>query len=461
MAAQTDTPSRKREPRPKKDPALRNKMYKYRLYPTRKQADTLEWILRRCKEIYNAALQERTEAYRMCGVSVTYDMQAAQLPVIKEDRPEFQAIYSQVLQDVLQRMKKAMDTFFRRVTNGETPGYPRYKSNSRYHSFTYPQGGYDILGVPSSLKKNGKKTGKLALSKIGHIKMVVHRPIKGTIKTCTINHEGDQWYACLSVDYRFDASQAFHPSTEQVGIDVGITNYAVLSNGEVIENPRISRATEEKIKAAHRQLAPRKQGSHRCNRAKRELTRLYRKTRHRRQDFLHKAARRLVNQYGTLVFEDLQIMNMSARPQPKKDEATGAFLPNGAAAKGGLNKSIRDAAWGTFTRLCASKAEEAGCTVAKVAPHHTSQICSGCGAMVPKDLSVRWHSCPTCRAELDRDENAARTILARYLHPETPLVHPKKKASRRSKNASDGAGRVPQEFEVVQATPDSCRSPQL
>ncbi len=137
--AREKKPRKKREPRPKKDPHLRNKMYKFRLYPTRNQIGKLEWTLRRCKELYNASVEECREAYRLCGVSVSYQMQAEQLPEIKEDRPDYQEIHSQVLQDVLKRHDKAMQNFFRRVREGQNPGYPRFKSNSCYHSFTYPQ----------------------------------------------------------------------------------------------------------------------------------------------------------------------------------------------------------------------------------------------------------------------------------------------------------------------------------
>lgn len=453
-------PRQPRLPCAPKDPSLRHKMYVYRLYPTRKQVGTLQWVLRRCKELYNAALQERREAYRLCGVAVTYQMQADQLPDIKEDRPEYHEIYSQVLQEVLQRLKKAMDNFFRRVQLGQTPGYPRFKSNSRYQSFTYPQRGYDIMGMPKSLEKKKKKTCWLVLSKIGHIKMIVHRPIVGTIKTCSIKRDGDQWYAVLSVEYPFDSTQAFHPSTEAVGIDVGLKSYAVLSNGAVIDNPRIYRATEAQIKQAHQKLARRKKGSHRRDRAKGELSRLYRKTRHRRQDFLHKTSRGLVNAYGTLVFEDLQIANMSARPKPRQDAETGTFLPNGAAAKGGLNKSILDAAWGTLLRLCASKAEEAGCIVAKVNPRHTTQACSHCGTLVPKDLTIRWHACPECGTEMDRDMNAACNILQRYVHPENPLLVKRKKPPQTA-NKDPGAGSVPQPLGEEPASPSDCRSPRL
>jgi putative transposase len=391
-------PTHSKKPR---NPNVRCTAYKFRIYPTRKQIGTLEWTLRRCKELYNAALQERRDAYQLCGVSVSYGMQADQLPTIKQLREEYQDIHSQVQQDVLKRLDKAFDAFFRRVKNGEEPGYPRFKSGDRYDSFTYPQGGYEIIG------------NRLRLSKIGHVKIKLHREIKGKIKTCTIKREGDQWHAVFSTAYELDPTITFHPSEEAVGIDLGVKSFAVLSNGTTIENPRFYRHAEEKIKAAHQKIHRRKKGSHRRSRAKKELSRCYRKVRNQRRDFLHQQSHTLVKRYGTLVFEHLQIENMTARPEPKQDE-NGTYVPNGAAAKGGLNKSILDAGWGAFVTICRSKAEEAGCTVVKVAPHNTSQACSGCGRIVEKDLRVRWHACPHCGTELDRDHNAAKNILHRY-----------------------------------------------
>ena len=406
------SPKKERKP---KNPNLRNKAYKFRIYPTQKQIGILEWTLRRCKELYNAALEERREAYRMSGVSVSYTMQANQLPAIKELREEYQDIHSQVQQDVLKRLDKAMQAFFRRVQDGEKPGYPRFKSGDRYDSFTYPQGGYEIINK------------HLYLSKIGHIRIKLHREIKGMIKTCTIKREADQWYAIFIAEYEFDPSKTFHPSEEEVGIDLGINSFAVLSDGTFIENPRMYPNVEENIKEAHKKIARRKKGSHRRNRAKKELSRLYRKARNRRKYFLHKQSKKLAKNHRTLVFEDLQIDHMTKRPKPKQDEETGQYLPNGAAAKGGLNKSILDAGWGAFITMCSHKAEEAGGNVVKVAPHGTSQACSGCGCIVPKNLEERWHSCPHCGCELDRDHNAALNILHRYF-----------------KQKSDGAGSVPQ-----------------
>ncbi len=337
----------------------------------------------------------------MNGVSVSYGMQADQLPTIKHLREEYQDIHSQVQQDVLKRLDKAMQAFFRRVMNGEKPGSPRFKSGDRYDSFSYPQGGYEIIN------------DRLSLSKIGHIKIKLHREIKGTIKTCTVKREGDQWYAVFTTEYEFDPSMTFHPSEEEVGIDLGINSFAALSDGTFIENPRIYRNAQEDIQHAHKKIARRKKGSHRRARAKKELSRLSRKSRKKRRDFLHKESHRLTKQYATLVFEYLHIDNMTKAPEPKQNE-NGKYLPNGAAAKGGLNKSILDAGWGAFVTICSHKAAEAGGKVVKVAPHGTSQACSGCGCVVPKDLGVRWHSCPHCGCELDRDHDAARNILHRY-----------------------------------------------
>src|SRR5260221_515890 len=400
--SKTKEQTQPKKERKQKNPNIRNTNYKFRIYPTSKQIGKMEWTLRRCKELYNAALEERREAYRMSGVSISYTVQANQLPAVKEVREEYQDIHSQVQQDVLKRLDKAMQAFFRRVMNGEKPGYPRFKSGDRYDSFTYPQGGYEIINK------------HLHLSKIGHIRMKLHREIIGTIKTCTIKREGEQWYAIFTAEYEFDPSKTFHPSEEEVGIDLGIHSFAALSDGTFIENPRVYRHAEQEIKEAHQKIARRKKGSHRRNRAKKELSRLYRKARNRRKDFLHKQSKKLVKGHRTLVFEELQIENMTKRPKPKQDEETGHYLPNGAAAKGGLNKSILDAGWGAFVTMCSHKAEEAGGKVVKVAPHGTSQACSGCGCIVPKELEVRWHSCPHCGCELDRDHNAARNILSRY-----------------------------------------------
>ena len=161
------------------------KAFKCRLYPTKQQEQLLFNTLQLCRELYNASLEERKEAYRMNKVRITYNQQAKQLPEMKELRPEYNDIHSQVLQDTLRRVEKAMQNFFRRVKQGQIPGYPRFKSYHRFDSFTYPQVGFSI------------EEKYVNLSKIGKVKVKLHRPLEGKIKTCTIKREIDQWYAVV------------------------------------------------------------------------------------------------------------------------------------------------------------------------------------------------------------------------------------------------------------------------
>jgi len=377
------------------------KAFKYRIYPNQEITDKLQWTLDRCRELYNAALAERKEAYRMAGKSISYFEQKRDLVEIKTDiRPEYKDIASHVLQDVILRVEKAYKAFFRRVKNGEKPGYPRFKGRNWYDSFCYPDGaGWKF--IPGE-----KKHAKLILSKIGSINVTMHRPIEGTIKTCTVKREGDCWYVVLSCEVEVKPLEV---SYEDVGIDLGITHFAALSNGEMIDNPRHYRKAEKKLKKLQEALSRKKRGSHRRKKAVQKVAKAHRKIRNQRKDFHHKQSRKLVNRYQVIVFEDLAPANLSKAPKPKQDE-NGKYLPNGAAAKGGLNKSILDAGWYTFTEMVKAKAESAGRTVLFVNPSYTSQACSGCGTIRKKDLSERWHSCE-CGCELDRDTNAAINIL--------------------------------------------------
>lgn len=375
------------------------KAYKFRLSPNKQQEEKLFWTLNRCRELYNAALSERKEAYRMAGKSISYYEQKRDLPEIKEIRPEYNDIYSQVLQDVLLRLKRAFDNFFRRVNEGQTPGYPRFQGRNRYDSFTYPQSGIAL------------EEKKITLSKIGTLQFKVHRKVEGTIKTCTIKHEAGQWYVILSCE--MNQPEQLPVSLEDVGIDLGIIHFAALSNGEFLKSPRHYRKAEKKLKKLQEALSRKKRGSHRRAAAVKAVAKAHRKVRNQRRDFAHKATRKLVNRYQVIVLEELQTKNLIKRPKPKQDEETGHYLPNGAAVKGGLNKSISDAGWGMFTEMLQVKAASAGRVVAFVNPKYTSQICSKCGVISPKTLEERWHSC-ACGCELDRDTNAAKNILKKH-----------------------------------------------
>ena len=369
--------------------------YTFRLYPTRSQEHSLTFTLNRCRELYNAGLQERRDAYRMAGKSINYYDQANQLPEIKDIREEYRDIHSQVLQDVLRRVKKAFDNFFRRCKNGEEPGYPRFQGYNRYDSFTFPQSGFSLT-----------HDNRVCLSKIGSIKVKLHRPMEGTIKTCTIKREGDDWSVIFSCE---SEGQPLPANSDAVGIDLGLLHFATLSDGSTIENPRYFRKGEKKLATLQQALARKKRGSHRRKKAVKHVGKAHRKVRHQRADFLHKQSRKLVNSSGLMVFEKLQPANMSKRARAKQDE-NGKYLPNGGSAKSGLNKSIQDAGWHQFVQYCSYKAANAGRTVLFVNPKYTSQVCSGCGTVKKKELSQRWHSCE-CGTELDRDHNAAINIL--------------------------------------------------
>ena len=395
------------------------KALKYRLYPTKKQEQTLFWILARCRELYNAALSERKDTYQahqrttiITGETrtvaatmvaprrvktVSYYEQKRDLVEIKTElREEYQDIHSQVLQDVLLRLDRAFKNFFRRKALGETPGYPRFQGRNRYNSFTYPQGGYSLT-----------HDNRLCLSKIGSIKINLHREIEGTIKTCTIKYEAGQWYAVFSCEV--ETPSPLPPVESEVGIDLGITHFAALSDGTFIESPRYYRKAQKKLEKLQQVLSRKQRGSHRREKARKAVAKVHRKIRNQRRDFQHKEAKKLVQEHQTIVFEELQIANISKRAKPKQDE-NGTYLPNGASAKSGLNKSILDAGWGQFQQIVTSKAEWAGRTVLLVDPKYTSQVCSQCGTVRKKDLDERWHSCE-CGCELDRDTNAAINIL--------------------------------------------------
>ena len=347
------------------------KSFKYRLSPTRKQQEIMQWTLDRCRELYNASLQERQDAYNFHvkqnpnyydvptrkqlskELTVGYYDQANQLLEIKDMREDYRDVYSQVLQDVLRRIKKAFDNFFRRCKNGEEPGYPRFQGRNRYDSFTYPQAGFFIT-----------YDNRVCLSKIGSIKVKLHRKMKGKIKTCTIKREGDNWYVVFACEVE---SEPLPANSDVVGIDLGLLHFATLSDGSTIENPRYFRKGEKKLATVQQSLARKKRGSHRRKKAVKQVGKAHRKVRNQRADFLHKASRNLVNTYETLVFEELAPSNFSKRAQPKQDE-NGKYLPNGGSAKSGLNKSIVDAGWSQFVQFCIYKAANAGRTVVQVNP---------------------------------------------------------------------------------------------
>jgi putative transposase len=381
------------------------KAFKYRLFPTAAQARRLRETLELCRWVYNETLATRKHAWEEQRVSLGWYDTKAMLPAWKDVKPELRRVHSQVLQDVTNRVNRAFEGFFARVEAGaEMAGFPRFKGYGRYDSFTFPQYGNGV-----ELEHTGRRDAYLTASKIGRIYLKYHRPIQGTIKTVTVRRTPlNEWFVCFSVESA--ARRAPEPAVEEVGIDVGLTHFATLSDGSTIANPRFFRSDEESLGKVQRHVArelERAKQNGRRARNQRERTRrhtpylnkrgkavrkVHKRIGNRRENFVHQETRKLVDRFGALYVEDLNISGM---------------LKNGRLAK-----SIADAAWGMFVQILAYKAAEAGRQFRMVPARGTSQRCSGCGETVPKDLTVRVHQCPHCSLILDRDHNAALNICA-------------------------------------------------
>ena len=364
------------------DTSLR-KTYKFKLKPTPDQERQLEAVLWRCRTLYNIALEQRIFLWKQRGVTRTRYEQEAELKDLRAAMPEYVAIHSHVLQDVLARLDKTYQAFFRRIREGKaTPGYPRFHGRNRFNSFTYKEvgNGARLEGSPDN--------GFLVLSKIGRLAVRWSRPLEGTPKTVTMSREADGWYVCIScADVPMEP---LPPTGQETGIDLGLASFATLADGTMIHNPRCYRKAERRLKTAQRKVARRKKGSNRRRKAVKLLAKAHLKVKRQRADFHHKTALHLVQQHDTIYHEDLQTVNMLKNHH--------------------LAKSIADAGWSVFLSILAAKAAYAGRRVVAVPPAYTSQRCSGCGVVVKKGLSVRWHSCPECGTSLHRDHNAAKNI---------------------------------------------------
>jgi len=355
------------------------KTYKEKLRPTPSQERALDAVLWRCRDLYNIALEQRIIAYQRRHVSVSRFDQEAELKAIRAEFPEYAAIHSHVLQDVLARLDKTYQAFFRRVQQGDKAGFPRFKGRNRYCSFTFKE------------YSNGAtfENGYLVLSRIGRIAVHWSRPIEGTPKTVTVSREADGWYVAISC-----TDVPIHPLSktgQETGIDLGLESFATLADGTCILTPGYYRQAERYLAKCQRRVARRKKGSHRRRKAVTLLAKAHQTVRRQRQDFHHKTALALVRTNDTIYHEDLAVANMVRNHH--------------------LAKSIGDAGWSAFLAILAFKAASAGKRVGAVNPAFTSQACSGCGVVVAKGLSVRWHACPECGTSLHRDHNAALNIL--------------------------------------------------
>jgi putative transposase len=409
------------------------KTFKYCLYPTKEQQRLLESQLEECRWLWNTLLAERKQAWEERRESVDYYDQKAELPGLKAvDRTSLRAVHSQVLQDVVLRLKMAFDAFFRRVKVGEEPGYPRFRGAGRYDSLTFPQ-------LPSGCALDPLDK-RLMVSKVGRIKVLLHRPFEGAPKTAALRRTATgKWFVTISCEWE---PAPLPPTGRSAGIDMGLKVFAMPSVGKEIANPRFFRTEEHALATAQRKhqvaldahtavratLTAQVRGGHAPQgeqpnldarqvwqhvgqdagermawrerlRRRRMVARVHERIRWRRSNFAHQESRKLVNQYDLLAVEDLSVRNM---------------VRNHA-----LTKSIHDAAWTQFAHLLACKAAWAGRRWVAVDPTHTSQTCSSCGWRNPAlTLADRVFHClnparPDCRLVLNRDRNAAWKILVR------------------------------------------------
>ncbi len=343
--------------------------WKYRLYPSRAQEKELNRYLHECKNLWNSLLEYAKEYYEKTGKFPT----RSQLYLLTKRTP----LFSQVSQNVADRLSKAFKAVIGRKRKGIKTGFPRFKPIERMKSFTYPQFGF--------------KLGKgLHLSKIGKIQIKKHREIKGEIKTLTIKKTpSGKWFALFTSEA--DLPEPTKKPKHEVGMDLGIENFAYLSDGETVENPRHLKMAEQNLKEAQRQLSKKKKGSNNRKKEKIRVAIIHEKLSNRRRDFLHKLSRKLTEKYSLIAMENLNTKGM---------------------AKGFLAKSILDCSWAEFSGMLCYKAEEAGCEIVLVEPAYTSQKCSSCGSIQRKTLAERKHKC-ACGASMHRDLNAAKNILAR------------------------------------------------
>ncbi|WP_285569880.1 RNA-guided endonuclease InsQ/TnpB family protein [Actinoallomurus iriomotensis] len=381
--------------------------FKFLLRPTGKQVAALTKCLDDHRELYNAALEHRRTAYRKARVSVRYGDQSAELKHIRADDPDGQGRWSfSFRQATLRRLDKAFGGFFDRLKAGRTPGFPRFKGRGRFNTVEWPKDGD---GCRWDSQPHHRTATYVRLQGIGHVRVHQHRRVLGTVKTISVKREGARWFVVLSCD---DVPAGTLPVTGAVaGIDLGVASLATTSDGQHLANPRHLAVTAGRLAAAQRDLARKKRGSRRRRKAVARVAALHAKVRRQRLDSAHKAALTLVRDHDMIAHETLKVTNMTKRAAPRPD-GDGGHLPNGAAAKSGLNRSILDAGWGVFLTILSHKAESAGRQLIAVNPANTSRTCAECGHCAKDNRTTQAvFRCTACGHEAHADVNAAINIL--------------------------------------------------
>ena len=343
--------------------------HRYRLLPTKGQHRRLSQALEQCRQLYNAGLEERIDCYRKTGRGRTYFDQTATLKEVRQD-PDFARFPWMMHAFALRRLDHAYKAFFQRG------GFPRFKGRGWLKTIGWAKAeGWRV------------RDGRFIAKGIGAIRIHLHRPISGEMRSCTIKRAGRHWYVSISCEVGCEPAN----DNPAIGIDLGLNHLAALSDGRIIENMRIGRRAAAEVRRRARRLARCQRGSSAYGKAKAALAAAHASIARRRDTYLHKVSRDLAHRFGTIAIEALNVRGL---------------------AKGILAKSVNDASWGKLIHMLGYKAAIAGSRLIEVDPRHTSQTCPECGEIKAKALSERVHSCP-CGCVMDRDVAAAKVILLR------------------------------------------------
>ena len=368
--------------------------YKFRAYPTVSQEGRAVRLLRDHCDLYNAALEERRDAWRKRNVSVGFNDQCAQLKEIRKNDPTGQGRHScTAQQQTLRCLDATFRAFFRRAkAKRHRVGYPRFKPYQRFDQVRFVAGDGAKWMPPGA-----GRWARASFQAVGHLKVRQHRPVNGRVKMLQLKRECRRWYVIVVIEA--DA-EPLPPSGRTAGVDVGVARFLTTSDGVVVANPRFLDSAQPRIARLQRRKERARLGSGNRRRLRRTLAREWRKVRNQRRDFHHKTARALVDTYDVLALEDLHIGGLTASARGTAEEP-GRNL----AQKAGLNRSILDAGWGQFASTLVAKAESAGRRVIRVKPGYTSLDCHACGSRCARprqDIVI----CPNC-GEQDADRNGA------------------------------------------------------
>jgi putative transposase len=333
--------------------------------------------------VFNRGLAARIKAYAQGGNTLSFADQCKDLTQLKkaEETAWLGEAHSQVLQQSLKDLDLAYRHFLRRVKMGEKPGFPRFKKKGRKDSFRYPQG-------------INLQHGKVFLPRIGWVRYRDSRAIEGEVLQASVKREGEHWFVCLACKLELpDPASVAVTENRAVGIDVGLKNFAMLSDGSEIENPRFLTKALARLRKAQRRLSRKMKGSNNRKKQVMKVSRLHARVKNCRKDFCHKASTAIVKNHDVIAVEDLNIKGMVKNRH--------------------LSRAISDAGWGLFIQMLKYKAEWKGKHFVQVGRFvATSQTCSGCGEKKPMPLSVRSYSCGNCGLVVDRDWNASLNIRA-------------------------------------------------